>query len=411
MNLDIYKTKDYILNFIIKFKKFKKNHRDLFLNFKYIFGILICNFLILTIWVNRVNFYPENFILWVQGRIASAKFGGKFPCDIKGNKISYENFKFFDNNMVVLSDGAYNIVGKNGSIIRTESHNFSNPSLKTSGIRSIIFDCGGKDYKIESTAQTIYSGESEKKIISCDISDVGSYVIAQESTSHLSEMVVYGKNNAEKYRYFFSEYYLTDVSIDTFGKNAFVSAIFSVDETVSSKMYILNFKSLSPIAEFDLNDNMVSQIKYTSNGNIIAIGDKYIAFINIKSKNVKKVFYKNKILKFFDYNPENGICCCLSSSVNDSNDDEILMLNLDGKQLFRIESKENFIGLSHNNSRTVGLSKNKLIVLNSSGNITGYLNINANVKKAMISSNSKVYTMEYGKIDKIKLKKLQKYKY
>ena len=152
---------------------------------------------------------------------------------------------------------------------------------------------------------------------------------------------------------------------------------------------------MSPIAEFDLNDNMVSQIKYTSNGNIIAIGDKYIAFINIKSKNVKKVFYKNKILKFFDYNPENGICCCLS----------------DGKQLFRIESKENFIGLSHNNSRTVGLSKNKLIVLNSSGNITGYLNINANVKKAMISSNSKIYTMEYGKIDKLKLKKLQKYKY
>lgn len=411
MKLDAYKMKDYILSFIAKFKSFRKNHKELFLNFKYIFGILICNFLILTIWVNRVNFYPENFILWIQGRIISTKFGNNFPCDIRGNKIFYENFKFFDDNIIVLSDGTINILNKSGNIVRSENHNFSNPSLRLGGIRGIIFDRGGKRYRIESVAKNIYSGESEKKIISCDISDVGSYVIAQESTSHLSEMVVYGKNNAEKYRYFFSEYYLTDVAIDTFGKNAVISTISCIDETVSSRVYLLNFKSLSPKAEYDLNDNMVTQIRYTSNGNIIAIGDKYTAFINIKSGNVKKVFYKNKILKFFDYNPENGICCCLSSSVNDSNDDEILMLNLDGKQLFRIESKENFIGLSHNNSRTVGLSKNKLIVLNSSGNITGYLNINANVKKAMISSNSKVYTMEYGKIDKIKLKKLQKYKY
>lgn len=409
MKLDAYKMKDYILSFIAKFKSFRKNHKELFLNFKYIFGILICNFLILTIWVNRVNFYPENFILWVQGRIASAKFGGKFPCDIKGNKISYENFKFFDNNMVVLSDGAYNIVGKNGSIIRAESHNFSNPSLKTSGIRSIIFDCGGKDYKIESTAQTIYSGESEKKIISCDISDVGSYIIAQESTSHLSEIIVYEKNNSEKYRYFFSEYYLTDVAIDTFGKNAVISTISCIDETVSSRVYLLNFKSLSPKAEYDLNDNMVTQIRYTSNGNIIAIGDKYTAFINIKSGNVKKVFYKNKILKFFDYSPENGICCCLSSSVNDSNDDEILMLNQDGKQIFKTKCKENFIGVSYNGLKTIGLSENKLLILNSFGNITGYLNINSNIKKAIINSNSKIYTMEYGKIDKLKVKKLNKY--
>ena len=61
MKLDAYKMKDYILSFIAKFKSFRKNHKELFLNFKYIFGILICNFLILTIWVNRVNFYPENF--------------------------------------------------------------------------------------------------------------------------------------------------------------------------------------------------------------------------------------------------------------------------------------------------------------------------------------------------------------
>lgn len=409
MNLDIYKTKDYILNFIIKFKKFKKNHRDLFLNFRYVFVVLICNFLILTIWVNRVNFYPENFILWIQGRIISTKFGNNFPCDIRGNKIFYENFKFFDDNIIVLSDGTINILNKSGNIVRSENHNFSNPSLRLGSIRGIIFDRGGKRYRIESVAKNIYSGESEKKIISCDISDVGSYIIAQESTSHLSEIIVYEKNNSEKYRYFFSEYYLTDVSIDTFGENAVISTISCIDETVSSRVYLLNFKSLSPKAEYDLNDNMVTQIRYTSNGNIIAIGDKYMAFINIKSGNVKKVFYKNKILKFFDYSPENGICCCLSSSVNDSNDDEILMLNQDGKQIFKTKCKENFIGVSYNGSKTIGLSENKLLILNSFGNITGYLNINSNIKEAIINSNSKIYTMEYGKIDKLKMKKLNKY--
>lgn len=391
-------------------KSIHKNEgrKKLFNDIKFIILILFCSFLFLVLWVNRVKLYPDNVLLWIEGKISSMSAGPGYPCKVEGEKISSENLKFSDGNIITLSDTSLTILNGSAKLIREENHNFSHPCLKLSGIRAIIYDRGGKNFKIESTAKNLYSGEAEKNIIACAISDNGTYAIVQQSLINLAEMVVYSKNNKEKYRYSFSEYYIADVSLNTMGTEIAACGISADNGNISSNVYLLDFKSETPKSQFKLGDNMVTRVKYLTNGNILAIGDKYMSFINIKSKVVKNFSYGKKLLKFYDFNKDNGICCCLSSSVNETDDDEIVNINTDGNETFRTQTSESFIGLSHRENRTLGLTKNKIISYDRAGHAEGYTKIQNNSKKIILAPHSYAYVLNCNTIDKLKINQLEK---
>lgn len=391
-------------NFVNKNEKSKKLFKDI----KNIILIVFSVFLFLIIWVNRIKLHPENMLLLIKDKICSMSAGKGFPCEIEGEKISNENFDVFNDNIVALSDNSLNLINKSGNIFRNEKHNFSNPCLKHNGIRSIIYDRGGKNFKIESLSQNLYSGKCEKNIIACATSDSGVYAIAHRSVSHLGEIAVYNKKGKEKYRFSFSEYYISDISLNSSGNEAAVCGLATNNGNINSCVYILDFKSDKPKRKFNLENNIVTRIEYISNGNVLAIGDKYMSFINLKSGNVKNYSYENKILKFYDFNKNEGICCCFATSVNEFANDEIVMINNDGKELFKTKTSESFYGISHRNSKTVALTSNKIMVYNFAGTFEGYVDVKNQIKKIILLPNSHAYILRAGKIDKIKLSPLQK---
>jgi hypothetical protein len=153
---------------------------------------------------------------------------------------------------------------------------------------------------------------------------------------------------------------------------------------------------------------MVTRIEYLTGGNILAIGDKYTSFINVKSKTVTNFSYGKKLLKFYDFNKDSGICCCLSSSVNETDDDEIVNIDTFGKEIFRIQTAESFNGLSHNDNRTLALTKNKIISYGVSGNPEGYVKTANHSKKIIIAPHSYAYVLSCNTINKLKINSLIK---
>jgi hypothetical protein len=395
-------------------KKLKKiickneERRKLFNDIKSITLVLLCSFLFLFLWVNRVKLYPDNILLWIQGKISSMSAGPGYPCEVEGEKISAANLKFSDGNIITLSDTSLSVLNESANVIREEKHNFSHPCLKLGDIRGIIYDRDGKNFKIESIAKNIYSGTAEKNIIACAVSDNGTYAVVQQSPSDLAEMIIYNKNNKEKYRYSFSEYYISDISLNSAGTQGAACGISADNVNISSNIYLLDFKSETPKFQFKFSDNMITHVEYLTGGNILAIGDKYMSFINVKSKTVKNFSYGKKLLKFYDFNKDCGICCCLSSSVNETDDDEIVNIDVCGNEVFRTQTSESFSGLSHKNNRTLGLSGNKIISYNSRGNPEGYMEIPSHSKKIILPPYSYVYILSCNTINKLKIGNLEK---
>lgn len=394
-----------IRNFINRNEVSKKTFNDI----KNIVLMLFSVFLFLIIWVNRVKLYPENVLIWLKDKACSTMASGEgFPCEIEGEKISVENFKMSNNNIIALSDNSLSIINCFGKVVRKEKHNFSNPCLKSGDMRNIIYDRGGKNFKIESLSQNLYSGKCEKNIIACAVSDSGTFAIVHQSASHLAETRIYNKKGKEKYSFSFSENYISDITLNSIGTEAAVCGMAAENGNISSSVYILDFNSSEPKFQFELKDNALTRVEYLSDGNVLAIGDKYMSFINLKSKNITNYSYGNKILKFCDFNKNEGICCCFSSSINESGNDEIIMVGITGKEVFKIQTTETLSGISHRGSKTAVITPHKIILYNFSGKAEGFVRTKNHAKKIILLPHSHACLLGAGKADKVKLSHLEK---
>lgn len=388
----------------VKKKENKKNFKDI----KKIIIILTCSFLFIIVWANRVKFSPNNILLWVEGFAKSASVSGtKFPSTIDGNSINIENFQSFGNKLFAVSDLSFSILNKSGKEIRTEKHNMQNPILKTRGLRAILFDVGNKKYRIESTPKNLHMFSTDKNIVSCDIANDGSYAIVTESQNYLSELTAYNRQNTEKYKYYFSEHYICDVSLNSAGNKCVVCGISSENGVISSNIYMINFKSEKPENIFKIEDNMVNTVKHFDNGNILAIGDKYLSVINSRLGTIKNYHYEDKMLKFYSFSDEYGLCCCFTPSNDKNNDDQIVIVDTFGKDVTNISTKQNFKSISHSKNRIVALARDKILVYSLEGRFEGYMENKNIYRKIILASDSKIYRLQEKTIDKVKIQNLK----
>lgn len=407
----LYKIKKYFKILFLPYRKLKnqsEKSKKLFKDIRNISIVLLCNFLFIFVWVNRVKFYPENITLYIKNIFNNGIYQSGFPCRTDGNTIAAENFQFSENNISALGNTSFDIISKNGKVLKSEKHSFSNPCLKISGLRGIVYDRGGTDFKIESSSDTLFQGSADKNIISCAISENGVFAVAQQSTSHLAEMNVYNKSGKEKYKYCFSDYYITDITLNSFGTEGVACGIGSNNGNINSNIYVINFNSETPKNQFLLEDNMVTKVEYLYNGNILAIGDKYAAILNTNSNSINKFDYENKLLKFYNIDKQDGVSLCLSSSVNETGEDEIIVLDSYGKETCKIKTTESFSSISKHKNRIIGITKDKIISYNSYGNYEGYTEFYNNSKKIILTSHSTAYTLENGAINKVKIRNLKR---
>lgn len=378
-----------------------------FKEIKTIITILGAIFLTLILWSNRVNLYPDNVYLWAEDHIKSLSIGSHFPAHIQGEKISTENLQINDGYIVALSDSTFNVFSKSGKILQQEKHNFSHPNIQSAGRRHIIFDRGGKNFKICSNTRTLHSASTEQNILTACIATNGSYALVTQSPRYLAELSVYNKNNALKFKLPFSEYYITNVAINSTANEISLSGISSYNGDIISNVYVIDVPSKSIKSQFELSDNMVTDIKYFANGMIIAIGDKYSAFVNPKSKSVIKKDYENKVLKFYDFDRLGNVCLCLSSSHNESSKDTLLKMDEYAKETLKIDTEYSFTDVIMKNDKIVGITKDKILVYNMWGACNGYINSEKFYRKILPAPHNNIYALSSCDLFKIKLSGLK----
>ncbi len=371
--------------------------------FKRISIILVSVFFILMLWANRVNLYPENILIWTENSIKSFSLKSYFPVQIQGEKIITENLQLNDGYIIALSDSYFNVLSKKGKLIQSEKHNFSNPNLKSAGLRHIIFDRGGKNFKIASNTRTLHSAETEHNILTASISNNGSYAVVTHSPRYLAELYVYDINNTLKFKVPFSDYYITNIEMNSSSGEIALSGISAYNGDIISNVYIVDSASKTVKSQFELPDNMVTDIKYFANGDIVAIGDKYSSFINPRTKSVIKKNYENKILKFYDFDKSGTLCICISSSVNESSRDTLIKLNEHAEETMKIETEQSFNDIILKSEKIIGITKNKIFSYNMWGYCEGHISTEKFYRKILPSQNKNVYALSSCEIAKVKL--------
>ena len=394
-----------IKEIILKIRQFIKKEPKLVSDLKNIALMLLFCFLFLFLFANRAKFYPENIVLYLEGKFKSVSFEYSFPTEIEGQANTVdENIKILGGDPVILSGTSFNVFNSFGKLLRTEKHNLAVPKFKIGGIRAILYDVGGKNFQIQSVAKTLFKSRSNENIISSDIAESGNYALLTESHGYLSEVKIYNHENTEKYKYFFSECHACDVSVHPTENKCLISGITFSNGKINSLIYALDFKSEKPENIFSLDENTVMHVHYFQNGNILAVGDKYAAVINPKTKHIQKFDYNNLgYFKFYSFTKEYGAVLCFSESLGKKNDDKLILLDNFGKTGNPIQTNATLKKISHCKNRIAGLSNEKILVYNLEGHFEKEIKTSQNFSNIVLGSDSLVYATANTTFDRVKI--------
>lgn len=376
----------------------KNQKRKIFLSLLIIF---FCMVFIFTFF-NRDRFSDGNIVGWVWEDLLGFGSGQGYPVNIDGTIVENNNFKIMNNNIAMLSDISFTSYNKSGRMIANRQHSFALPKLKVKGNRAIIYNVGGKGIQIESTSSTVFKNTLSNNIIAADISKNGDYVVVNESNGYLNEMTLYSGKNEEKYKYYFSEYYITDVAISKKGDYAAATGITSENGNMKSVVYIFDFKSETPKFVFDCKDNTLFSVAFLTDSNVAAVGDKSFAVFSCSKDNKKEFLYDGRMLRCFKVSYKDGIIMSLSPT-EDGRNCNVIAFDTSGNQRLNVDTEFKVKDVSLKDKNVAILESNKIHKYNLKGDKNGEFIVGDDSKQIEIFSSNIAFILGVSNVYKISM--------
>lgn len=219
---------------------------------------------------------PTGLIETFNNKISQAG-SGEIPVTLQSSNI-LSTFGD-DNRAFVLSDTNFEIYNSRGKCLNVIQHGFLKPAMSVSENRSLIYDRGGKNYKILNNSEVLYSDSLKNNIYSADISRSGVFGISSKSSGYSSELKVFNKYNKPIYTLFSAENIIADLVLNDSGKKVATSEITVSGGEYVSIINVYSFDSSSPKYSFKIEGEAVASI-INLNSCFAVVGKNNISIIN-----------------------------------------------------------------------------------------------------------------------------------
>lgn len=242
---------------------------------------------------------PTGIFESITNIATSVKIGNGYEINLSGgtvNKVIPKNNHYF-----VLSSTDYKCFNNNGKEIFSYQHGFENPMVVNGSARTLLFDLSGTKFNIYNLNRIVYSGSTQKEILTADIARNGNFAVATLSDSYTSQVTVYNKKGTPIYEWYCSELIINNIALSSNGKKLAVSAISASGGKFVSKLYILEFNSATPVTMFEYNELLLN-IEKVGNSGFACIFEKSCAFFNWQSLKNNNYSSEEEILFSQSYN-------------------------------------------------------------------------------------------------------------
>lgn len=281
---------------------------------------------------------------WLRSITVGVGSGDGYPTDIVGSTVSRGNFITMNKNAVALSDTALTVMNNTAKHLVNCQHGFSHPVLQASNGRYLLYNLGGSGFKIVTDSGNIYESNADNNLITGYIADNGRYALVTEKKGYLSSLSVYLTNHSVQYRYDFSEYYVTDVSLNHDGTRAAVSAMTAKDGGLVSAVYIFDLSVATPVAVLTYSEALIEQVIYLEDGTVAAVGDTVTSMIN--GTTGEKVDYSYQSRRMTDYAVDSDRVALVLTPYDNQSANRIVLLDGRAAEQTVIESYDSIDAVS-----------------------------------------------------------------
>ncbi len=224
-------------------------------------------------YASSIGYTFSDLGFWFSTKLTGKGVGEGYPQAIVGNVIEQKNVDVYIGDLLTLTDTSLSVHDKTGSTETLLKHNYTNPVFKQSKDNFLLYGINETGYTLADFYGNYVRKESEYDIIAGDISHTGRYALATSSQDFSSEFNVYLSDGSLKFSYKFADTYISAVAFNPDSSGGAVSVLYSDDGILSSEIYIFDFNIPDPLKIYTSTDNMVTNISYNSDTDIVAIGD------------------------------------------------------------------------------------------------------------------------------------------
>ncbi len=295
--------------------------------------ILALSALAVLAWYNRSNLTPSNVLVWVQSRIVGFGIGDGFPQAVAGSSIQPGNFIVSEKNLFTASDTALTVYNSTAKELLNDQHSFGNPVLKVSGSRTLLYNLGGRSFRLDSVSGGTKQINVKQNILAGALAANGRCAILTEADGYCGQLTVYTAEGGVQSYYWFYDYYPASVALNEDGTQAAVAGVSAKNGEMVSAVYLLDLDSgkvEQPFATYP--GNLIHAVYWNGASTVAAVGDSGASIINASSRTKKDFDYHGERLSAFCFDA--GRTALALASFGETSVSNLVVLDPGGAEIF-----------------------------------------------------------------------------
>ena len=332
---------------------------------------------------------------YISAAVSSIGSGDGYPYSVSG--VSVSNIGITNSDLVLVYDDSVKVLDSTAKELSSLSHSFDHPTADLNSGRILLYDLGGKDFRVQSKTRILYEKQLDYIILTGAMGKDGSAVIASRADGAESMLTVYDSRSREVFQWKCSKEHIVSCDISDNGKNYAVSVMGVQNGTVYSKVYIFNKKNTEPTSSFEYTDSAVSSVKFLSNDTLMVMGNNVCEIIENNAVKEKIDVSVNTPSRLFV--SDTGTAVLVLSKYSSTTQKIVKVYDKSGAETYSCEIDGIVKSVSSDGRYTAVLTGSSVQIFNRKGEMSGSANVNGDAEIVAVSSrNTYVYSLD--RIDK-----------
>lgn len=239
--------------------------------------VLIAVFLI----INRRHLAPLKFSEWISDSFARIGSGEGYPYDINSNSVN--DIAAFNKDTVVLTDSSLIILTPSSKEVTNRQISYSNPIIKTSIDRLLIYDVGGNGFSVHNRSSVLFEGTTKYAISTCVMGDYGNFAIATRDEVHSGSVTFYSYKFKEEFKWNSGNSYIISLALSPDGSYGAAATLNAESGKAYSTVYIFNFET-EEVLSYKYDNSIIGSMVFDKDNRLSLIGDNGLTVIYALTK-------------------------------------------------------------------------------------------------------------------------------
>ena len=328
---------------------------------------------------------------YVQTFFAGLGSGDGYPYQINGMVI--EDAEITNSDVVLVYDDTVKVLDSTAKELSNTAHKYDHPVMNTNSGRVLLYDEGGKKFRVQSKTRTLYEKEMEYMILTASLGKNGTVAIATRAEDAQSMLTVYNEKEKEVFVWKCAKENIISCDVSDNGKLFVVSVLGVENGSVYSKVYVFDRKKDTPKVSATYKDSAVSSVRFLSNETVFVLGNNMCSVIKKDGKEEKIDVSVNT--PYMISISDNNTAVLVLSKYSSTTQKIVSVYNKSGKELFSREIDGLIKSVSTDGKYVGVLTDNNVQIYNMKGEHVGSASVNADAEEVIVTGrNTYVYSAD-----------------